>query len=148
MIFGPFSRKMRRAAGNDEKQLIPTPVPYSDVYSYGRDHATEPRSRASLANNAFIITPTPTSPTSLGTSRPRSSTQANAGTLQSSSRPEDESGSSAYVWAQPSLSSKNESQTTGNVPNITGQVAITTSRPMFEGTYSSVYRGTYGTHEV
>jgi hypothetical protein len=148
MVFGPFSCKMRRAAGNDEKQLIPTPVPYSDVDSYGRDRTTESRSRATCANNAVIVTPNRALATSLETSRSRSSTQANAGTVESSSRPEDESGSSYHVWPQPSPFNKNESQTAGDVPNLTGQVDIATSRPIFEGTYSSIYRGTYGDHEV
>src|SRR5271170_7744988 len=121
MVFGPFSRRRKRAAVDDEKKshlhmskLIPTPVPSSVVYSCGSDDATEPHSRASLANNAIIVTPTPTSRTSLGTSRPRSSTQANAGTLECSSRPEDESRSSYYVWAQASPFRKNGSQFAGD----------------------------------
>lgn len=36
----------------------------------------------------------------------------------------------------------------GEVPNLTGQVSIDTYRPVFEGTYSSVYRGMYGDHRV
>jgi hypothetical protein len=149
-----FFRQRKRAPVDDEKQshlhiskLIPRSALYSDVYSCSSDHATEPRSRPSLANNAFIATPTPTSPTPEGTSRPRPSTQANEGTLESN-RPEDESGSSYHIWPQPSPFSKNGSRTRGNVPNLTGQVAITTYRPVFEGSYSSVYRGSYGGHEV
>jgi hypothetical protein len=68
--------------------------------------------------------------------------------LQSSRRPEEESGSSYHVWAQPSSFNNNGSRTAGYVPNLTGQVAIARYRPVFEGTYSSVYLGTYGSQEV
>jgi hypothetical protein len=145
-LFGP----KKRAAVEDEKRsrlgtskLIPIPAQYSDIYSYGRDHVTEPRPRALLANNAVIVTRSHASPTSLGITRPRSSTQANAGTLEFLSHPEDVSGSFHNVWAQPSPFSNNWSQTVGDVPNLTGQVAIATSRPVFEGTYSDIYLGAY-----
>jgi hypothetical protein len=150
-----FFRQRKRAPVDDEKQshlhisrLIPRSALYSDLYSYGSDHATDPRSRTSSANNTFIVTSTPTSPSSSGTSRPRSSTRANAGTRGSSSRTKDESGSPPHVWPHPSPFSKNGSQTAGEIQNLTGQVAIATSRPVFEGTYSSVYRGTYRDHKV
>jgi hypothetical protein len=123
-------------------------VPYSDVYSYGRDHVTELRSRVLSANNAIVVTPTQASPTSLGTIGPRSLTQANAGTREPSSLAEDEYESSYHVWPQPFPFGQNRSHTAGELPNLTGQVVIAASRPVFEGTYSSVYRGTYINLEV
>ena len=155
MIFGSFFRQRKRAAVDDEKRShlhitkpIPTPVPYSDVYSYGRDHVTELRSRALSTNNAIIVTPTQASPTSLGTIGPRSSTQTNAATREPSNCTEDAHGSSYHIWPQPSPFRQNRLHTAGEVPNLTGQVVIAASRPVFEGTYSSVYRGTYMNLEV
>jgi len=149
MIFGSFFRQRKRAAAVDDEKPshlhitkpIPTPVPYSDVYSFGRDHVTEVRSRVLSANNAiiYIVTPTQASPTSLGTIGPRSLT---------SSLAEDEYESSYHVWPQPFPFGQNRSHTAGEVPNLTGQVVIAASRPVFEGTYSSVYRGTYINLEV
>ena len=136
MIFSSLSRRRKRVAAADEKQshlhiarLIPTPAPYSDVHPYGGDHVTESRSHASIANNTIIITPTQASPTSLGTIAPRSSTQANAGTREPSSRAEDEYESSCHIWPQPSPFRRNRLHTAGEVPNLTGQVVIATSSP-------------------
>jgi hypothetical protein len=151
MLSGLF-RPRRRAADDDEKQSrlpilrsIPTPVAHSEIHSYGHDYATESRSRALLANDAGIVVPTQTSPTSLGIIRPRSSIQVNTGTPESLSRAEDESGSHHNIRAPLSPFG---SQIESDVRNLTGQIVIDTYRPVFEGNYSSVYRGVYGDQEV
>jgi hypothetical protein len=54
----------------------------------------------------------------------------------------------SHVWPEPSQFGQNGSQTAGKVPNLTGKLIIATSRPVFEGTHSSVYRGTYVNLEV
>jgi hypothetical protein len=43
---------------------------------------------------------------------------------------------------------KRKPEDSGDLPNLTGQVSIDTYQPVFEGTYSSVYRGMYGDHRV
>jgi hypothetical protein len=44
--------------------------------------------------------------------------------------------------------SKGEPEISGDVPDLTLQISIDTYRPAFEGTFSSIYRGTYRNSKV
>jgi hypothetical protein len=141
MIFGSLFRQRKRAAVDDETQSETTSAQYWNIHPYGRYVVS-----AYSTNTASVI-PSQASPTSFETLRTRSSTQANARTLEFSNL--SEGGCRSYViWEQPSPFGKIGLQTGGDVPNLTGQVTFATSRPIFEGTYSNVYRGTYKGQEV
>jgi hypothetical protein len=129
-------------------RLMPMPTRYSNIRSFGHDHANAPHSTGKLANAAVIIVLSQSLPTQATPSRSGSSTCVNMESRASSNYLPDESGPSSEGIAQPSLTSEEESCHSGDVPNLTGQVAIATSRPAFEGTYSSIYRGNYKNQEV